>query len=62
MFGQYVDVDYEGGGLTEYKIFDAAANKYDATTCNAGSSGSRCVKMDCHKSVSTIILPGREIC
>jgi hypothetical protein len=46
-----VDVNYAGGGLTEYKIFDTASNKYDATACKMGDT-RRCVRMDCHNSVS----------
>jgi hypothetical protein len=53
MTQQYVDVDYAGGGLTEYKIFDTSSNKYDATACKLGDT-RRCVRMDCHSSVSNI--------
>ena len=57
---QYVDVDYAGGGLTEYKIFDTSSNKYDATACKLGDT-RRCVRMDCHSSVSYIHGRWRDI-
>lgn len=52
-FVQYVDLEYQGGGIGEYQFWDASTKKWDTTTCdntsraNKGSSG-RCAKMDCH--------------
>lgn len=44
---QYVDLDYEGNGLSEYKIYNTESNSWDKSACEASDS-SRCVKMDCH--------------
>ena len=45
---QYVDFDYEGGGIGEYQYWDRENNKWDDTACQYSGS-SRCAKMDCHK-------------
>ena len=42
-----MDLDYSGGGLGEYKIWDHAKNDWDTSTCGK-TGGKRCVKMDCH--------------
>ena len=44
---QYVDLDYAGGGLGEYKIWDHENQDWDTSTCGK-TGGNRCVKMDCH--------------
>ena len=48
---QYVDLEYEGGGIGEYQYYDRKSGKWDDTSCNYGNGGdgsSRCAKMDCH--------------
>ncbi len=44
---QYVDLDYEGGGIGEYQYYDRYNKKWDTSSCSA-SGTSRCAKMDCH--------------
>lgn len=44
---QYVDLEYEGGGIGEYQYYDRYNNKWDATSCQV-SGNNRCAKMDCH--------------
>lgn len=44
---QYVDLDYQGGGIGEYQYWDRYNNKWDTTACDYSGS-SRCAKMDCH--------------
>lgn len=44
---QYVDENYSGGGVGEYKYYDRKSDKWDASTCEYEKS-SRCVPMDCH--------------
>eukprot|EP00980_Cylindrotheca_fusiformis_P002050 scaffold451_cov121-Cylindrotheca_fusiformis.AAC.6 len=46
---QYVDLEYEGGGIGEYQYYNIDKGSWDATSCNYASNGnSRCAKMDCH--------------
>jgi hypothetical protein len=47
VFFQYVDPDYQGGGISEYKIYNPSEGAYDTSSC---SSGGRCAAMDCHDS------------
>jgi hypothetical protein len=49
-FVQYIDLDYGGGGLGEYQLFNPATGAYDASGCSENNSTNRCVKMDCHES------------
>lgn len=44
---QYVDLDYAGGGVSEYIQYDRANKKWNGDACKASGS-KRCVKMDCH--------------
>ena len=44
---QYVDLDYEGGGIGEYQYWDRETETWDGTSCQFGDS-NRCAKMDCH--------------
>ena len=44
---QYVDLDYQGGGIGEYKYWDRDKRAWDQTACDYTGS-SRCAKMDCH--------------
>ena len=48
---QYVDLDYEGGGIGEYQYYNRKNGKWDETPCYVGQNGgkSRCAKMDCHE-------------
>lgn len=59
MLLQYVDLNYQGGGIGEYQFWDRQKKKWDATSCNYAEQGSgdknnngdgesRCAKMDCH--------------
>ena len=55
---QYVDLDYEGGGIGEYQYWDRDSQSWNDTSCyygdrrrlnnNNGGDMSRCAKMDCH--------------
>ena len=57
---QYVDLDYEGGGIGEYQYWDRDTQAWNDTSCYYGEGGdgnnnddaeegkSRCAKMDCH--------------
>lgn len=49
---QYVDLQYQGGGLGEYQFYDRSTNSWDKTTCMYDTNGAnaRCAKMDCHLS------------
>jgi hypothetical protein len=44
---QYVDLDYQGGGIGEYQFYDRFNKKWDTSSCDFSGS-SRCAKMDCH--------------
>jgi hypothetical protein len=44
---QYVDLNYQGGGIGEYQYWDRTNNKWDTSACDYSGS-SRCAKMDCH--------------
>ncbi|GKY98948.1 hypothetical protein MPSEU_000850600 [Mayamaea pseudoterrestris] len=58
MWASYVDLNYVGGGIGEYKFWDAETSSWDATTCEQ-HGGDRCAKMDCHDpSTSTWTLLG----
>jgi hypothetical protein len=54
---QYVDLDYEGGGIGEYQFHDAAADVWDTSACEK-TKNSRCAKMDCHLPNSHYTLLG----
>ena len=46
---QYVDLDYQGGGIGEYQYWDKDSNSWDSSACDYAEGGnSRCAKMDCH--------------
>jgi hypothetical protein len=47
LFGQYVDLEYEGGGTGEYQHWNITNNAWDTTACDYSDS-ERCSKMDCH--------------
>jgi hypothetical protein len=49
---QYVDLDYQGGGIGEYSYYDAYKNSWDESACEIHGNG-RCAPMDCHDSSST---------
>ena len=46
-FLQYVDLDYEGGGIGEYQYWNITEQEWDQTACDYSGS-DRCAKMDCH--------------
>jgi hypothetical protein len=62
LWAAYVDVNYEGGGIGEYQLFDTNTGKWDDTACRTinptydstdeDDIRSRCVPMDCHLSTS----------
>ena len=42
-------LNYSGGGIGEYQLWDRDYQQWDTTSCNYDSGGSgRCAKMDCH--------------
>lgn len=46
---QYVDLNYEGGGIGEYQYWDRWNNQWNTDPCKYSSNGDgRCAKMDCH--------------
>jgi len=56
---QYVDLEYEGGGIGEYQFWDPYHQQWNANSCNYAEGGSgdnknnnngqsRCARMDCH--------------
>lgn len=55
LWAAYVDPNYEGSGVSEYRYFDAATGRYDQTAC---ADGGRCAKMDCHESGTKFELLG----
>ena len=44
---QYVDLDYQEGGIGEYQYYDRKRGRWDSSACKEHGDG-RCVKMDCH--------------
>jgi hypothetical protein len=46
---QYVDLDYQGGGIGEYQYYDTSTNGWDQNACDVNGNG-RCAYMDCHLS------------
>jgi hypothetical protein len=46
---QYVDLDYEGGGIGEYQYYDTTTGGWDQNACDTHGNG-RCAYMDCHLS------------
>ena len=44
---QYVDLEYEGGGIGEYQYWNTSENAWDTSACDYSGS-NRCAKMDCH--------------
>lgn len=62
VWAAYVDMDYSGGGIGEYIFYNTEKESYDSKlTCSTThgssstttSSGTRCVKMDCHEPDKT---------
>lgn len=48
---QYVDVNYQGGGIGEYQFWNHQYGEWDTTACDIAGN-DRCAKMDCHKQNS----------
>jgi len=48
LWAAYHDPNYSGGSIGEYQIFDLQTQSYADFNCHA----ERCVKMDCHESIS----------
>ena len=49
LWAAYVDPEYEGGGIGEYKFWNRNNQKWDDTSCNYNAEeNGRCAKMDCH--------------
>lgn len=49
---QYVDENYENGGIGEYQYYDPYTQSWDDSACDVHGNG-RCAPMDCHQSNST---------
>ena len=45
-YNQYVDLDYQEGGIGEYQFFNRHTNQWNTTSCV--SENGRCQKFDCH--------------
>lgn len=54
---QYIDLDYEGGGIGEYQYYDTAKGAWDENACDTNGNG-RCAYMDCHLSDTNWSLMG----
>jgi hypothetical protein len=52
LFFQYIDTDYEGGGIGEYMHYNSQYNAWDTSPCETHGNG-RCAPMDCHMTNST---------
>ena len=51
LWASYVDLEYAGGGLSEYQFWDRENNYWDSSTCGLNRNSTnpdRCAKMDCH--------------
>ena len=49
---QYVDENYQGGGIGEYSYYDPYSGSWDNSACEIHGNG-RCAPMDCHENNST---------
>ena len=49
---QYVDENYQGGGIGEYSYYNPTKQAWDNSACNAHGNG-RCAPMDCHETNTT---------
>lgn len=49
---QYVDENYQGGGIGEYSYYDPYQQDWDSSGCDTHGNG-RCAPMDCHLNNST---------
>ena len=54
---QYVDLEYQGGGVGEYMYYDRHAGDWNDYACKS-SPGRRCAKMDCHLPTTHFSLLG----
>jgi hypothetical protein len=54
---QYIDLDYQGGGIGEYQYYDTANGAWDSNACDTNGNG-RCAYMDCHLSDTNWSLMG----
>jgi hypothetical protein len=56
---QYVDLAYEGGGISEYQFYNVDNDGWDDSACSYAENGnSRCKKMDCHLDSTDFSLLG----
>lgn len=62
LWAAYYDPEYEGEGVAEYSYFDRSSGTWDSSTCKPDTNGmyfqSRCRKLDCHESGTTLQLLG----
>ena len=49
---QYVDENYQGGGIGEYSYYNPSKQAWDNSACQAHGNG-RCAPMDCHETNTT---------
>lgn len=54
---QYVDLDYQGGGIGEYQFWNHQHQAWDQTAC-AYTQSERCAKVDCHEESTKYRLLG----
>lgn len=54
---QYVDPDYQGGGIGEYQYYNPKTKEWDMSACQA-TNNQRCARMDCHLSTTNFQLLG----
>jgi hypothetical protein len=56
LWAAYIDLDYSGGKIGEYKFYDHKEHRWDDTSCVANNG--RCAKMDCHLKTTHFKLLG----
>jgi hypothetical protein len=56
LWAAYIDLDYSGGKIGEYKFYNHQDHKWDDTYCVANNG--RCAKMDCHLKTTHFKLLG----
>ena len=63
LWAAYYDPEYQGEGIAEYSFYDRSTRKWDKSTCDPDTNGfyfpgSRCRRLDCHESGTTLELLG----
>jgi hypothetical protein len=49
LWAAYVDNEYEGNTIEEYKFYDIHTSSWDNSTCFASGTAHRCTKLNCHE-------------